>query len=115
MDHSEEDSPGQNPEVAILTPTPPHVTVIPGGNDPSARMEEAGAYHYAFPSQDSLSSSNACKKQVKKKFPILKWLPQYRVQNDLLPDVVSGVTVGLTAIPQSMAYANVAGLTPEVL
>lgn len=30
-------------------------------------------------------------------------------------DIVAGLAVGLTAIPQSIAYAKVAGLDPQVL
>ncbi|KZC13813.1 PREDICTED: sodium-independent sulfate anion transporter [Dufourea novaeangliae] len=52
------------------------------------------------------------KKTVYKRLPILNWLPRYNVQ-DTLGDLVAGVTVGLTVIPQSLAYANVAGLPPQ--
>lgn len=45
--------------------------------------------------------------------PILNWLPRYD-GHDALGDLVAGVTVGLTVIPQSLAYANVAGLPPQV-
>lgn len=51
-------------------------------------------------------------KNVKRRLPILNWLPRYTVQ-DALGDVMSGVTVGLTVIPQSMAYAGLAGLPPQ--
>jgi len=51
--------------------------------------------------------------QVKKRFPILKWLPNYK-KSMLVADLISGITVGLTVVPQSMAYAAIAGLTPEV-
>ncbi|CAL8091634.1 unnamed protein product [Orchesella dallaii] len=54
----------------------------------------------------------SCKKYLTKRLPILQWLPRYR-KTDVLPDVISGLSVGLTAIPQSIAYANIAGLTPE--
>ncbi|ODN05268.1 Sodium-independent sulfate anion transporter, partial [Orchesella cincta] len=53
------------------------------------------------------------KNYVKKRLPILKWLPAYRPRTDWLPDTISGISVGLTAVPQSIAYADVAGLTPE--
>lgn len=52
------------------------------------------------------------KKTVYKRLPILNWLPRYNGQ-DAAGDLVAGVTVGLTVIPQSLAYANVAGLPPE--
>lgn len=40
-----------------------------------------------------------CKRVIKDKIPILKWLPQYK-QEDALGDLVAGITVGLTLIPQ---------------
>ncbi|KAG1945935.1 sodium-independent sulfate anion transporter [Pimephales promelas] len=42
-------------------------------------------------------------------FPILSWLPRYNL-TCLKMDVIAGVTVGLTAVPQALAYAEVAGL-----
>ncbi|ODM98243.1 Sodium-independent sulfate anion transporter [Orchesella cincta] len=54
----------------------------------------------------------SCKKFLTKRLPILKWLPLYS-KTDILPDAIAGVSVALTAIPQSIAYANIAGLTPE--
>lgn len=52
-------------------------------------------------------------KLVKRRLPITGWLPKY-TKGDILGDVIAGVTVGLTVVPQSMAYAAIAGLTPEV-
>lgn len=57
--------------------------------------------------------STCTKKTVYKRLPILRWLPRYSGP-DALGDLVAGVTVGLTVIPQSLAYANVAGLPPQV-
>ncbi|TRZ03386.1 hypothetical protein DNTS_013868 [Danionella cerebrum] len=42
-------------------------------------------------------------------FPILTWLPGYNL-TWLKMDVIAGLTVGLTAVPQALAYAEVAGL-----
>lgn len=57
---------------------------------------------------------SACtKKTIYKRVPILNWLPRYTC-HDGLGDLVAGVTVGLTVIPQSLAYANVAGLPAQV-
>ncbi|XP_053624209.1 sodium-independent sulfate anion transporter-like [Plodia interpunctella] len=50
-------------------------------------------------------------KILKKRLPILEWLPKYSV-SFLIQDLIAGVTVGLTAIPQGIAYAVVAGLPP---
>jgi len=52
------------------------------------------------------------KKQLKKKIPILGWLPQYNL-DWFISDAIAGVTVGLTVIPQGIAYAIVAGLPPQ--
>ncbi|KAL6255982.1 hypothetical protein P5V15_013218 [Pogonomyrmex californicus] len=52
------------------------------------------------------------KKTLYKRLPILNWLPRYNGQ-DALGDLMAGITVGLTVIPQSLAYSNVAGLPPQ--
>ncbi|XP_008053385.1 sodium-independent sulfate anion transporter [Carlito syrichta] len=49
---------------------------------------------------------------VKKRLPILAWLPNYPVQW-LKMDFIAGLSVGLTVIPQALAYAEVAGLPPQ--
>lgn len=45
--------------------------------------------------------------------PILAWLPKYNSEK-LLSDVIAGITVGLTVMPQGLAYATLAGLEPQV-
>ncbi|OGL48103.1 MAG: DNA repair protein [Candidatus Schekmanbacteria bacterium RBG_13_48_7] len=42
-------------------------------------------------------------------FPFIEWFKEYH-KSDLRSDFVSGVTVALVLIPQSMAYAQLAGL-----
>ena len=54
------------------------------------------------------------KKQLFKKVPILDWLPKYNVQTGV-SDLIAGITVGLTIIPQGIAYALVANLPPQVI
>ena len=51
-------------------------------------------------------------KQVKKKVPIISWLPKYNLDS-AVSDLIAGVTVGLTVIPQGIAYALVANLDPQ--
>lgn len=46
-------------------------------------------------------------------FPFLDWLPHYRRQ-DLVGDVMAGIIVAIMLVPQSMAYAMLAGLPPEI-
>ncbi|XP_011866893.1 PREDICTED: sodium-independent sulfate anion transporter-like isoform X1 [Vollenhovia emeryi] len=52
------------------------------------------------------------KRMIKDRIPILKWLPRYKL-TDALGDLVAGFTVGLTLIPQAIAYAGLAGLEPQ--
>ena len=42
-------------------------------------------------------------------FPFLEWFKNYRIDS-LRIDALSGLTVALVLIPQSMAYAQLAGL-----
>ncbi|NOZ00362.1 MAG: SulP family inorganic anion transporter [Deltaproteobacteria bacterium] len=44
-------------------------------------------------------------------FPFLRWFRGYALQ-DLKIDTIAGITVALVLIPQSMAYAQLAGLPP---
>lgn len=52
------------------------------------------------------------KELLYKRLHILKWLPNYTKQ-DVISDFIAGLTVGLTMIPQSIAYAGLAGVSPE--
>uniref|UniRef100_A0A7E5A042 STAS domain-containing protein n=1 Tax=Panagrellus redivivus TaxID=6233 RepID=A0A7E5A042_PANRE len=45
-------------------------------------------------------------------FPILEWLPKYSVRENLLNDFISGITCGIMAVPQGMAYASLANVDP---
>lgn len=45
--------------------------------------------------------------------PILDWLPRYE-RSALSHDLVSGITLAAYAIPVSLAYASLAGLTPQM-
>lgn len=51
---------------------------------------------------------------IKRRLPVLCWLPKYK-RVWILQDALAGITVGLTAIPQGIAYAVLAGLSPEVI
>lgn len=46
-------------------------------------------------------------------FPILQWSKSYDVRNGV-GDLIAGITVALTLIPQSIAYASLAGFEPQV-
>jgi Sulfate permease and related transporters (MFS superfamily) len=53
------------------------------------------------------------KQVVLQRFTILNWLPKYG-KNDAIGDLIAGITVGLTLMPQSIAYASLATLSPQV-
>uniref|UniRef100_A0A1S4GLM3 Uncharacterized protein n=1 Tax=Anopheles gambiae TaxID=7165 RepID=A0A1S4GLM3_ANOGA len=52
------------------------------------------------------------RKQLFKRLPILQWLPSYTLQY-LVDDIVAGLSVALTVIPQGIAYAAIANLDPQ--
>ncbi|XP_037293798.1 sodium-independent sulfate anion transporter [Manduca sexta] len=64
--------------------------------------------------RDALRRARACcsAKTLLRRVPILQWLPNYSLRSGLA-DVIAGITVGLTVIPQAIAYAGVAGLPPQ--
>ena len=49
----------------------------------------------------------------KRQLPIFDWLIHYR-RDDLLGDIIAGLTVAVMLVPQSLAYALLAGLPPIV-
>ncbi|XP_026742889.1 sodium-independent sulfate anion transporter-like [Trichoplusia ni] len=49
---------------------------------------------------------------VRRILPIISWLPKYKPEY-FLHDIFAGITVGLAAIPQGIAYAVIAGLPAE--
>jgi solute carrier family 26 (sodium-independent sulfate anion transporter), member 11 len=69
-----------------------------------------------FPRIDKKFTKNIKKicttESLRKRLPILRWLPDYEL-GFLVEDFVAGLTVGLTVIPQGIAYAVVAGLPPQ--
>jgi len=50
---------------------------------------------------------------LKRFFPVLQWLPQYR-REQAVSDLVAAVIVTIMLIPQSLAYALLAGLPAQV-
>ncbi|XP_071040168.1 sodium-independent sulfate anion transporter isoform X1 [Parasteatoda tepidariorum] len=49
---------------------------------------------------------------LKRKLPIVVWLPAYSIE-DFKGDLIAGMTVALTVIPQGLALASLAGLSPQ--
>ncbi|XP_012790163.2 sulfate anion transporter 1 [Sorex araneus] len=44
--------------------------------------------------------------------PATRWLPRYRLREDLAGDVLSGLVIGIILVPQAIAYSLLAGLQP---
>ncbi|XP_016947643.1 sodium-independent sulfate anion transporter [Drosophila biarmipes] len=80
------------------------------------RSNEDNLYREQLPNLGSLIRDGGRKlcrpATVTNKFPILKWLPRYRLEY-IMQDFIAGFTVGLTTIPQAIAYGVVAGLEPQ--
>ncbi|XP_025217340.1 sodium-independent sulfate anion transporter isoform X1 [Theropithecus gelada] len=89
-----------------MSPAPPSPTV----EMPSS----VTALGQARSSRPGMASSACCcsPAAVQRRLPILAWLPSYCLQW-LKMDFIAGLSVGLTAIPQALAYAEVAGLPPQ--
>ena len=56
--------------------------------------------------------SECMKTTLVKRAPVLKWLRHYSIKENLLSDILSGITVAIVHIPQSMAYALLATVAP---
>ncbi|XP_025783463.1 sodium-independent sulfate anion transporter [Puma concolor] len=68
----------------------------------------------ARPSGASMAPQARCcsPAALQRRLPILAWLPDYSV-SWLKMDAIAGLSVGLTVIPQALAYAEVAALPPQ--
>ncbi|XP_055372387.1 prestin-like [Condylostylus longicornis] len=78
---------------------------------------------FHFIQAKKLNVSEELKKKVKKFscikilssiFPIITWLSQYSIKDDLMSDIISGFTVAIMHIPQGMGYALLANVPPIV-
>ncbi|XP_042262729.1 solute carrier family 26 member 6, like [Thunnus maccoyii] len=85
------------------------------------RLEEVTqrkSYTDARPSlTERLKNSLRCtvpklKRSVVSSLPVLYWMPKYSVWDYGMPDLVSGISVGIMHLPQGMAYALLASLPP---
>ncbi|KAF2866440.1 sulfate permease 2 [Massariosphaeria phaeospora] len=55
---------------------------------------------------------NGAKRYLRDLFPFLSWTRRYNL-HWMMGDAIAGLTVGLVVVPQAMAYALLARLTPE--
>ena len=51
-------------------------------------------------------------RKIRQFFPVFVWLSNYKVEY-IRQDIVAGLTVGMTLVPQAMAYVSLGNLRPE--
>nr|XP_048271761.1 chloride anion exchanger [Myodes glareolus] len=66
---------------------------------------------------DHLKGCCSCSSQKAKKialslFPIASWLPAYKIKEWLLSDIVSGISTGIVAVLQGLAFALLVNIPP---
>ncbi|XP_013143583.1 PREDICTED: sodium-independent sulfate anion transporter [Papilio polytes] len=64
------------------------------------------------PSKHRFKKQSWYKRLMYKRLPIARWMPGYNSEK-AIADLIAGITVGLTVIPQALAYATLAGLPPQ--
>lgn len=45
-------------------------------------------------------------------FPVVRWLPKYKIRDYICGDVMSGLIIGIILVPQAIAYCLLAGVEP---
>lgn len=99
--------------------------IIRDGQDDSIEMSDTCSSTIASDSQQIFGENEVLhwlsdrrkhifrKKTLFKRLPVLEWLPKYSTK-DVVTDLLAGISVGITVIPQGLAYATLAGLPPQV-
>nr|XP_056703744.1 pendrin [Euleptes europaea] len=87
-----------------------YVVTRPIYNEPSFQKDNESIQGPSRTLRERAQKVCSCSKKralqiTKTFFPILEWLPKYRVKEWLLSDVISGVSTGLVATLQGLAYA----------
>ncbi|XP_058790462.1 sodium-independent sulfate anion transporter-like [Phymastichus coffea] len=101
---------GTNNNGSVPTELNGRLTNVTQSNDTVASTTEKEVGSMSCGSwMDKRMKSLFRRKLLYKRIPIIEWLPNYRKEY-IVSDLVAGITVGLTVIPQAIAYANVAGL-----
>ncbi|RVE65636.1 hypothetical protein OJAV_G00118330 [Oryzias javanicus] len=57
-------------------------------------------------------SGTKVRKTLTSFFPVVRWLPKYKLKEYIWGDVMSGMIVGIILVPQAIAYCLLAGVEP---
>ncbi|XP_015683577.1 pendrin [Protobothrops mucrosquamatus] len=92
-----------------------YVVSRPIYNEPSFQEENEKKLVVPKTLRERVQKSCSCSRKkafqvTKTFFPILEWLPKYRIKEWLLSDIISGVSTGLVATLQGLAYALLAAV-----
>lgn len=90
-------------------------------HDPLARdVDEYSTYDgpesWFHKNKQTLKTSikeRSCSDWTEAIIPMYGWLKTYNWRNSIISDIISGLTVGVMIVPQSMSYAKLAGLPVE--
>lgn len=115
--HAEAFPPGATEDAPLLRQEDPY------GSRRGIDEDWAAMYNFDIPAGTSEPYQPKVKKislldKIRTRFhyyiPIFSWIPKYRVKDQLLLDVLTGIGVGAMLIPQALAYSLLAGLTNVV-
>ena len=80
------------------------------------RAEDPHIENY-FAARDAVEEHEGFVSKLKTRLPyyipIISWLPKYKFKEDIGSDLVAGIGVAAMLIPQSLAYALLAGVDPQ--
>ncbi|XP_054844570.1 pendrin [Eublepharis macularius] len=92
-----------------------YVVARPIYNEPSFQEDNESIPGPSTTLRERAQKACSCSKRralqiTKTFFPILEWLPKYRLKEWLLSDIISGISTGLVATLQGLAYALLAAV-----
>ncbi|XP_062990994.1 pendrin [Elgaria multicarinata webbii] len=92
-----------------------YVVARPIYNEPTFQEENERKLVVSKTLRERVQKTCSCSKRkavqiTKTIFPILEWLPKYRFKEWLLSDIISGISTGLVATLQGLAYALLAAV-----
>ena len=102
--------PGKNRRVYLQSEFDEIYRAKQAANDFSLRKCFVNWQNQYLNKNGDISSFSILRKTVLGFFPIINNLRHYKIKDDLLRDVIAGLTVFVMAIPQGMAYGILTGM-----